>query len=271
MIDLFNSACTFPIEFFPGDSIPPAKLGFEDNKLGYRGDDFDLRHPINVLFLGDSWTVGMGVPEDQTFARTTCRLLSERYGVPVANWNLGHGAKGYQYIARALMNALPVLSPDIVFITFPVMDRREYFTIDGDCIDIGVGHIAGLMRGDFSPTPIEKDVYSRWQGLISPPDDAAMAIMMFKLIQLLLDSKGINWGFSTVDWQPSPDRVEELIKFGHFDGRRYLGSIFEKLGQVSETDGHPDADSHQIFGRQVSDWLVGRYDDDLKRASVATR
>ncbi|MDP6426388.1 MAG: SGNH/GDSL hydrolase family protein [Rhodospirillales bacterium] len=263
MLSLSKSICTFPADYFTVGEVPRVGLGHEQNSLGYRGDDFGERAVLNVLFMGDSWTEGAGVTEEQTFARIACKHLSEHYKVSVNNWNMGHGGKGYDAVARMLLNALPVLKPEIVFVTLPVMDRREYFTIDSEIVDIGVGMIAQTNRGNFAATPIQKEIFKRWEGLISPCDDAAKAILNYKLIELLLNQNNTIWGYSSVDWEPSSTRVEEFIKFGLFDLQYYLGTKFEKLADLSETDGHPDAASHRLHGERIFEWLINRYGKKL--------
>ncbi|MBT3886946.1 MAG: SGNH/GDSL hydrolase family protein [Rhodospirillaceae bacterium] len=263
MNSLFASICTFPVDYFPVGEVPKVGLGYEKNSLGYRGDDFAERADLNVLFLGDSWTQGAGVTEEETFARVACTKLADHYNVSVNNWNMGHGGKGYDAIARMLLSALPVLKPDIVFVTFPVMDRREYFTIDNDVVDIGVGIIAQTNRGNLAATPIKKDIFKRWEGLISPIDDAAKAIMSYKLIELLLNENDTMWGYCSVDWEPSATQMQELMKFGLFDMKYYLGSKFEKLADQSPTDGHPDVASHHLQGERIFNWLTSRYGKKL--------
>jgi hypothetical protein len=143
------------------------------------------------------------------------------------------------------------------------MDRREYFTIDKDVVNIGVGIIAQSNRGNLSATPIQKDIFKRWEGLISPVDDAAKAILSYKLIELLLNENDTMWGYCSVDWEPSATQMDELLKFGLFDMKYYLGSKFEKLADQSATDGHPDVASHQLHGERVFKWLTSRYGKKL--------
>ena len=100
--------------------------------------------------------------------------------------------------------------------------------------------------------------------VISPCDDAAKAILNYKLIELLLNQNDTIWGYSSVDWEPSSTMMEEYIKFGMFDMRYYLGTKFEKLADLSETDGHPDAASHHLHGERIFSWLTNRYGKQLE-------
>ena len=84
---------------------------------------------------------------------------------------------------------------------------------------------------------------------------------------LLLNEKNVIWGYSTNDWPPAPNRIAEFIKYGFFDSSRYLGYVFEKVDQISDTDGHPAEKSHELYATRICDWLLSRHGAEL--ASIA--
>jgi len=259
LINPLKNLVHFPLEHFPVGDLPKVKLGHRGNSHGYRCEEFSERGALNIIFLGDSWTEGAGVTREQTYAHVATQTISEKYGVPVANWNMAHGGKGYDYFARILLCALDILKPDAVFITFPVMDRREYFTVEGQMVDLSLGTLGAIERNDVDPPMIVRDVFSHWSGLVSDQDDAALAILNYKLIEALLRERQIPWGFSCVEWEDNASRVMEFMKSGWFDTARFLGESFVATDQVSETDSHPGAVSHEAFGKKVAEWMLNRY------------
>jgi len=270
MISL-NSLYTFPANQFPSDDIPKVDLGEGGNSYGYLCDEFNIQNRLKILFLGDSWTQGAGVSRVHSYPQIVCEKISQKLGVSAANWNMGHGGKGYDYIARTLLCSLNVLQPDIVFITFPSMDRREFYTLDKKCIDLSVSNLAAIDRADIDPPPLIRDFYENYRAFLSPPDDAARAILIFNLINLLLDKYQIPWGFSSNDWAPAPNIIAELLKFGHIPYEKYLGQNFRVLDQVSDTDGHPAIESHRCYGEEVGEWILNRYAAELEFAASKFR
>ena len=268
MVSLNQSLCTFPISEFPVGEIPVGRTSDPRNAHGYRCDEFHERKKINVVFIGDSWTEGSGVAFEKTFSQISCTILSEKLGVPIANWNMGHGGKGYEYIARTLMMTLDILEPDVVIVTLPSMDRREFFTEEIKCLDLGVSTLVAIDKGVINPPPLIGELYGHYKGLRSQWDDAAKAIMNYKLIELLLNEKNVIWGYSTNDWPPAPNRIAEFIKYGFFDSSRYLGYVFEKVDQISDTDGHPADKSHELYASRICDWLLSRHGGKL--SSIAS-
>ncbi len=252
-------------EVYTKDGIPSVHLGKGYNAQGYQCDEFDARQDLNVLFLGDSWAQGDGLPLGQCCAELVRSKLADHFGVSVANWNMAHGGKGYDYAARTLLSSLDKLQPDIVVLAFGVMDRREYFLPTGECVNFSLGTIGAIERGDRLTTPEIETAFQAWSGLTSYHDDAALAIRSFKLMQTMLNARGIIWCFTTTPWEDTVSRVEELVKFDWFSIQNYLGAPFDHVDHVSETDIHPGPVSHELFAQRVVDWLTNRHDAKIRK------
>jgi lysophospholipase L1-like esterase len=85
-----------------------------------------------VLVLGDSYTYGLGVDDDQTY----CNVLQEelRSGPPVRVVNAGNPAKGTDYALRFYLARQATLRPDVVLLAFFKNDfgdnaRGAYFSL----------------------------------------------------------------------------------------------------------------------------------------------
>lgn len=60
-------------------------VSYRVNSLGFRGDDLDFARPNSIMFLGDSFTFGLGVDDDQVFTELLNQSAEETYlnaGVP---------------------------------------------------------------------------------------------------------------------------------------------------------------------------------------------
>lgn len=95
-----------------GYSFPPGKEvelwydTFKANELGYRsGQAAKAPGTFRIVFVGDSWTFGQGVKEEESFPKVFERLANERSGLDrhVEAWSLA--LPGYN-----LMNELAALS-----------------------------------------------------------------------------------------------------------------------------------------------------------------
>jgi lysophospholipase L1-like esterase len=91
------------------------------NSLGFRGPELRDR-PLRVMTLGDSFTYGWGVDDDEPWPRVLERLLGEDVEVV----NLGKAGAGFSDYAVIGEAAIPFLRPDLVIVAaFHVDDVRQ--------------------------------------------------------------------------------------------------------------------------------------------------
>ena len=64
--------------------------------------------------------------------------------------------------------------------------------------------------------------------------------------------------------------IHELMDAGWMDRSKYVGKHFEAIDYLSATDHHPGTESHRQFGTFLAQWLIERYDSEL-RAVCADR
>lgn len=252
-------------EIYTPNQIPRVHIGKGYNADGYQCDEFNDRRDLNIMFFGDSWAQGDGLALEQCFAEIVRAKLAVHFGASVANWNMAHGGKGYDYAARTLLCSLDKIKPDIVVLAFGVFDRREYFLPTGELVNFSLGTIGAIEQKVRLTTPEIKSAFENWSKLTSHHDDAALAIRCFKLIKFMLEARNIVWCFTTTPWEDTVARVEELVKFDWFDNRNYLGFPFDHIDQVSETDLHPGPESHRSFAAKVTEWLVDRHADRIEK------
>jgi len=103
-------------------------VGYEFNSLGYRGPEFQReRGERAVLFLGDSNTMGTGMPWSGLWTTLVTAYLERRWGGPVRQLNLAFGGTGSDYVAMMVHQCAELLSPDAVFVLWSYVTRMMWF------------------------------------------------------------------------------------------------------------------------------------------------
>ena len=111
---------------------------FSYDEYGFRSGS-GLPFDRTVLFIGDSFTEGFGVGDDDTFARATERAL-RRGGIRARSLNAGHhgfGAAQELKVLRRMLARLPV--DGVVVQSFPMNDVSDNIAFGG--FDVGNGHL----------------------------------------------------------------------------------------------------------------------------------
>ena len=154
---------------------------YSNNSLGWRGRrEFraDKQTSYRVLFLGDSFTYGTGVNDDQTFAAQVEKILTaDRLSVEVMN--AGCPGKGTDYEVKVFDTVGRKFYPDLTVLCFFCNDfqdneRAEYYNID--------------KRGDLHTKALDCN-----QGALK---------------KFLLDLPGYNW---LISWSQAANLVKNAI------------------------------------------------------------
>jgi hypothetical protein len=109
---------------------------YSNNSLGWRGPreyQKDKRTRYRVLFLGDSFTYGLGVNDDQPFPAQVEKILTSD-GVSVETMNAGCPGKGTDYEVKVFDTVGLKFHPDLTVLCFFCNDfqdneRGEYYNI----------------------------------------------------------------------------------------------------------------------------------------------
>jgi hypothetical protein len=124
-----------------GRHIMPGAFDFtySNNSLGLRGSKeykFERHTDHRLLFLGDSFTYGLGVNDDQTFPYLTEQhLLSEKISVEVIN--AGNSGRGTDYALKFFQVLGYKFKPDLTIFSFLgknfVDDSRgQYYSVSSE-------------------------------------------------------------------------------------------------------------------------------------------
>lgn len=96
------------------------------NSLGFRGEALDFARPGSVMFLGDSFTFGLGVNDDEVFTR----LLSEKTGRNVLNAGVPGYANDQQLmLLEKLTDYRPAEVVWVVYLGNDLLDNGEAFPL----------------------------------------------------------------------------------------------------------------------------------------------
>jgi hypothetical protein len=95
------------------------------NSQGFRTQEFELNsHKKNILFLGCSHTLGVGLRDSEVWVHKVSQLFDRsEYNC----YNLGIGGSGADTVARLLTNSIDYIHPSIVFILWPTMLRIDQY------------------------------------------------------------------------------------------------------------------------------------------------
>lgn len=104
---------------------PDGRVDYLINNLGFRGEDVSIEKPSGVrrvLCLGDSFTFGEGVREEDTWPRRLDQLIGP------GNQVINAGVQGYDldHEARYLFQYGRQLAPDVVVIAFFMNDAMPF-------------------------------------------------------------------------------------------------------------------------------------------------
>ena len=97
----------------------PKSVIYSYNTLGYRDEEWPADLTDNVWCVGDSFTVGLGQPYEETWPK----LVSKQTGKRTINVSM-NGAS-HDWIARRVRDIIDNYSPSIILIQWSYCHRRE--------------------------------------------------------------------------------------------------------------------------------------------------
>jgi len=111
---------------FPGNGDASRTFAYRTNGQGLRDRDRFKRQPgaKRVLVIGDSYTWGYAVAEEEAFPQAAERLLSERGHPDIEVINGGVPDYNTRQERRLLERLMPLYQPDAVFLAYVVNDAE---------------------------------------------------------------------------------------------------------------------------------------------------
>lgn len=108
------------------------KVAYKMNEHGYRSKSFKDKSKYNILTLGCSWTMGIGLEEEATWpALIADKLQGTLFNYAMYGVSTSFIAKNYYKILKT------GIIPDVTLIMWPGFSRRDYITEAGEFRKIG--------------------------------------------------------------------------------------------------------------------------------------
>lgn len=95
------------------------------NEYGFRSDPFYDRKDLNIVAIGCSMTVGVGVDQHENWPNRVKHKLQEQTGLSVSMWNLATSGASTDYATRMAFKVRHKLKPDAIMVYWPPITRLE--------------------------------------------------------------------------------------------------------------------------------------------------
>jgi hypothetical protein len=118
------------------DTIDDGTIQYKMNEHGYRSNSLYNTSEYNVITLGCSWTMGIGVDNNKIWPN----LIGNKFGKV---FNYGMYGVSTSFIAKTLYKIISTeFIPDMVLIMWPGFSRRDYIRENGSFKKVGGFRIA---------------------------------------------------------------------------------------------------------------------------------
>lgn len=108
-----------------GNLYTTESITYKYNSRGFRCDEFTYSDH-RLVFLGCSFTEGIGLPLEETFSHIIHSEIQKRIGKNFPYWNLGLAGCGLDSIVRCSYSFYNQLKPQVIISLFPTY-RLEFF------------------------------------------------------------------------------------------------------------------------------------------------
>jgi len=115
------------------DTIDDGTIVYDMNEHGYRSNSLKDKSDYNILTLGCSWTMGVGVKNENIWTTQ----LGNKIGKGTL-FNYGNYGVSTSFIAKTFHKFVSSqFTPDVVLIMWPGFSRRDYIKKDGSFKKVG--------------------------------------------------------------------------------------------------------------------------------------
>ena len=247
------------------------------NNLGMRGADVTIEKPpgvYRILMLGDSFTMGKGVENEETFSSLLGQFMSDRSRecagkeVEVLNGGVDSYAPILSYLQ--LSKDLHQLSPDMVVLNLDMSDLvqeaayRQQATFDENGEIVAV---PGSVRRDSTTERfrfwIENHLFltrlllHHANQLIGYQDLTVRDVVERANAEVIRHTLADDPTDRTPQWEALFDSVAKIQEFSDERGITFILSVYPWAHQLSETEAIPIRYSFMPRDAQVSDRSIG--------------
>lgn len=249
----------------PHPNFGPKDIEYSINTHGYRCPEFEERESFaenhqHLLVVGESHALGVGLPDNLTYASLVAQKLAVHTGQPVQHWNLSQGGASCEYVARLLPSALSVLRPNFVILNFAGPRRREYIFDDGNYLTCGewenvAGSLHTAHRHDevqdlhFEHAHDDSNLFSNWKMLIACQRHLMAHNVMWAI---KADTRAPDTLLEYVDLTKfAPRRIRPLMKAEKYTNRPELS--------VARDGRHAGAGPHADIAEDIFQMFCAQY------------
>lgn len=266
------------------------------NSLGMRGAEVAVDEPdgaCRVLMLGDSFTMGTGVADHETFSVLLQTSWNERVaehgGRKIAVFNGGVESYAPILYYLRLKQLQPLLKPDVVIVHFDVSDllqevayRRmavwsdsgEILGVDGTADNVSsparstVQEIRGLINRNLVVTRLLLGWLDRWTEATTDPTVATTVRRPFtNLLQHTLAADSVN---RDQEWRSVFDSLERIDRFCLDHGIRFVLTQYPWGHQVSDKEWQSGRKSFIPDGARTSDRSAERLESFTRQRGITS-
>ncbi len=251
-------------ELLPNLDTKYKLVDFHTNSEGFRGENYKLKkNKRRVAVIGDSYTMGTGVSEEELYAKKTETLLSIDENKNAYEF-LNFGVSGYGLDEYTMILEKKVLkyNPDLVIFGFCAPnDQKEKgrdFNLDAFIIKpkknvFWDSYLKKLLKIKLNPYKNETVVYKNYQ--------LEFVDQKFNVINNILTKKDVKGLVFYIDLAYNSKRVHQIKELAEKNSLLFLDvSIFFKdknlTGYIlNELDPHPNNKSNLIFAKKLKECI----------------
>jgi hypothetical protein len=111
---------------FKKNNYTQDEILYEFNSTGYRCDEFSTISEFPVIFMGCSFTEGIGLPLNEIWSYYLHNKIVEVTNKTIPFWSLAKNATSIDYVARCFYEQSTQLKPKYIFHLMSGITRREY-------------------------------------------------------------------------------------------------------------------------------------------------
>jgi hypothetical protein len=102
------------------------EIQYKFNSMDYRCDEFTETSELPILFMGCSYTEGVGLPINEVWAHHLHKKIIEVSNKNIPFWSIAKGGTSIDYASRRFFELGHTLKPKYAFYLLSGISRREY-------------------------------------------------------------------------------------------------------------------------------------------------
>lgn len=219
---------------------------YDHNENGFRGCSFSKRGKVTILVLGDSFTYGVGLPEEHIW----WHQIKEQLSGDVVFHNLSLGGSGTSYISSVYRWYLNTYgAPDYVLYCLSSLERQN---IPHHIETNGTVHSDFFISADFELDSPIKDIHPVIPKIYTKDTDNNRSMMHIRLVDSWTKEAGSH--ISYCSW--AIDTIRELLEYKDDCMDQVCAELFRKpLSNRSELqflDPKPWGEAREKFPQTIA-------------------